>query len=116
MTDAGTILTIGHSTRSAAEFLSLLQAHRVTGVADVRTVPRSRRHPHFSSDALSAFWRSTASISSTCQVSEACRPRPTHPTADGVMRDFAATRTICETPAFRDELEALSHSPKAAWP
>jgi uncharacterized protein (DUF488 family) len=27
----------------------------VTGVADVRTIPRSRRHPHFSSQALSAF-------------------------------------------------------------
>jgi uncharacterized protein (DUF488 family) len=48
-------MTIGHSTRTAEEFLSLLQAHRITGVADVRTVPRSRRHPHFSRDALSSF-------------------------------------------------------------
>src|ERR687898_1857081 len=49
------IFTIGHSTRSAAEFLALLKAHGVTGVADVRTIPRSRRHPHFSSEALSTF-------------------------------------------------------------
>jgi uncharacterized protein (DUF488 family) len=46
------ILTIGHSTRSAEEFLELLAAHGVTGVADVRTIPRSRRHPHFSREAL----------------------------------------------------------------
>lgn len=46
------ILTIGHSTRPAAEFVALLQAHAVTGVADVRTVPRSRRHPHFSRESL----------------------------------------------------------------
>jgi uncharacterized protein (DUF488 family) len=47
-----TIFTIGHSTRSADEFIGLLDAHGVTGLADVRTVPRSRRHPHFSRDSL----------------------------------------------------------------
>ena len=46
------ILTIGHSTRTADEFLALLEANGVAGLADVRTVPRSRRHPHFSADAL----------------------------------------------------------------
>jgi uncharacterized protein (DUF488 family) len=50
---AGPIMTVGHSTRSEGEFVALLQAHGVTGVADVRTVPRSRRHPHFSRESLS---------------------------------------------------------------
>jgi uncharacterized protein (DUF488 family) len=49
------IFTIGHSTRTADEFLVLLDAYRVSGLADVRTVPRSRRHPHFSADALTTF-------------------------------------------------------------
>ena len=49
------IFTIGHSIRTADEFLVLLDAHRVTGLADVRTVPRSQRHPHFSADALATF-------------------------------------------------------------
>jgi uncharacterized protein (DUF488 family) len=49
------IFTIGHSTRSADEFLALLRAHAITGVADVRTIPRSRRHPHFSGEALASF-------------------------------------------------------------
>lgn len=49
------IMTIGHSTRTAAEFLALLQTHDVTGIADVRTLPRSRRHPHFSREALAVF-------------------------------------------------------------
>jgi uncharacterized protein (DUF488 family) len=49
------ILTIGHSTRTADEFLTLLEAHGVAGLADVRTVPRSRRHPQFSADTLAAF-------------------------------------------------------------
>jgi uncharacterized protein (DUF488 family) len=47
-----TIYTIGHSTRPLDEFITLLKAHRVTQLADVRTVPKSRRHPHFAGDAL----------------------------------------------------------------
>ncbi|MBV8101701.1 MAG: DUF488 domain-containing protein [Verrucomicrobia bacterium] len=47
-----TVLTIGHSTRSIEEFISLLQAHQVTRVADVRTVPRSRHNPQFNKTSL----------------------------------------------------------------
>ena len=47
-----TIYTIGHSTRSLDEFLEILRAHDIGRVADIRTVPRSRRHPHFAADAL----------------------------------------------------------------
>jgi uncharacterized protein (DUF488 family) len=47
------IYTIGHSTRSLPAFLALLNAHQISQLADVRTVPKSRRHPHFAGDALS---------------------------------------------------------------
>jgi uncharacterized protein (DUF488 family) len=46
------VFTVGHSVRPLAQFLELLRGHRVQLLADVRTVPRSRRHPHFSRDAL----------------------------------------------------------------
>jgi uncharacterized protein (DUF488 family) len=46
------IYTIGHSTRPADEFVQLLHAYGITGLADIRTVPRSRRHPHFGRDSL----------------------------------------------------------------
>jgi uncharacterized protein (DUF488 family) len=49
------IHTIGHSTHSAETFIAWLRAHQITQVADVRTIPRSRRHPHFSQDALAEF-------------------------------------------------------------
>jgi len=48
------LYTIGHSVHPMRNFLNLLHAHGVTGVADVRTVPRSRRHPHFSREQLEA--------------------------------------------------------------
>jgi uncharacterized protein (DUF488 family) len=49
------IYTIGHSTHSADAFLELLQAHGVIQLADVRTIPMSRRHPQFNRATLDAF-------------------------------------------------------------
>jgi uncharacterized protein (DUF488 family) len=46
------VLTIGHSTRTLEEFIGLLQAHTVSRVVDVRTVPRSRHNPQFNKDSL----------------------------------------------------------------
>jgi uncharacterized protein (DUF488 family) len=46
------VLTIGHSTRTLVEFIGLLQAHAVSRVVDVRTVPRSRHNPQFNQTSL----------------------------------------------------------------
>jgi uncharacterized protein (DUF488 family) len=51
---ANRIWTIGHSTRSADEFITLLKSTGISGLADIRTIPRSRRHPHFAREALDA--------------------------------------------------------------
>lgn len=47
------IYTIGHSTRTLDELIALLREHGVQRLADIRRFPGSRRHPHFSKDALS---------------------------------------------------------------
>ena len=46
------VYTVGHSTRTLAEFLDLLAHHGIGGIADVRRFPASRRHPHFAREAL----------------------------------------------------------------
>jgi uncharacterized protein (DUF488 family) len=46
------IFTIGHSTRSAEELISLLREAGVDLLVDVRTVPRSRFNPQFNADVL----------------------------------------------------------------
>src|SRR5687768_16546660 len=46
------VWTFGHSTHPLDEFLALLVVHEIAQVADVRTVPKSSRHPHFESRAL----------------------------------------------------------------
>jgi uncharacterized protein (DUF488 family) len=43
---------VGHSTRSAEEFITLLKAHRIQLLVDVRTIPRSRHNPQFNRDTL----------------------------------------------------------------
>jgi uncharacterized protein (DUF488 family) len=49
-----TVWTIGHSTHTADELRTILHAHDIELVADVRRFPASRRLPHFSREALEA--------------------------------------------------------------
>ena len=46
------IWTIGHSTHSIAEFLSILRDHDIQSVADIRRFPGSKRLPHFNKESL----------------------------------------------------------------
>jgi len=51
-TDDCRVLTLGHSTRPIEAFIALLQAHGVTQLIDVRTVPHSRHNPQYDTQAL----------------------------------------------------------------
>jgi len=46
------LFTVGHSTRTFAELAAICAAHAVSGIADVRRFPGSRRSPHFARQAL----------------------------------------------------------------
>jgi uncharacterized protein (DUF488 family) len=50
--EASEISTIGHSTHSWERFVSLLRHANISAIADVRTSPYSRQHPHFNRDEL----------------------------------------------------------------
>lgn len=47
-----TMYTIGHSTHSIAEFLSMLQSFDIKMVADIRSLPGSRKFPQFNKEVL----------------------------------------------------------------
>lgn len=47
------IYSVGHSSRTIEELLSILKHHEIATLVDVRRFPESRRHPHFSRKALS---------------------------------------------------------------
>jgi len=48
------IYTIGHGARDIDTFLELLDRAGIRRLVDVRTAPRSQKHPHFGRDALEA--------------------------------------------------------------
>jgi hypothetical protein len=52
-----TVYTIGHSTRTIAEFVALLQQVGVDTVVDVRAFPRSRTNPQFNAESLTGSLR-----------------------------------------------------------
>jgi uncharacterized protein (DUF488 family) len=54
---ANPFFTVGHSTHATAEFVALLTDNDVELVADVRTVPRSRKNPQYNRDVLPATLR-----------------------------------------------------------
>jgi uncharacterized protein (DUF488 family) len=47
-----TLYTIGHSTRSFEALAAILAAQGIELLIDIRTLPRSRRHPHFNREQL----------------------------------------------------------------
>ncbi len=47
-----TIWTIGHSTRSLAEFMDMLNSFQIELVADIRSFPGSRKFPQYNKEAL----------------------------------------------------------------
>jgi uncharacterized protein (DUF488 family) len=47
-----TLYTVGHSTRTLDEFIAVLHAHFIQTLVDIRSLPMSRRLPHFNREAL----------------------------------------------------------------
>jgi len=51
------IWTVGHSTRTIDDFVSLLRANEIKVLADVRAWPGSKRYPQFNKDPLAESLR-----------------------------------------------------------
>lgn len=47
-----TVFTIGHSTRSIEDFLTLLKHYNITELVDIRKMPTSRHNPQFNGPEL----------------------------------------------------------------
>ena len=102
------IMTIGHSTRPAKEFIRLLKAHQVKRLVDVRTVPRSRHNPQFNRSELSPALHS-ARLHYTYMPGlggfrQARRDSVNTGWHNASFRGFA---DYMQTPAFRENLDDL---------
>jgi len=103
-----TIWTIGHSVRPLAEFLELLRAHQIVQLADVRTVPRSRRHPHFSGEALApALVDAGIAYRHMAELGGLRKPRRDSVNTAWRVEGFRGYADYMETPAFEHALDDL---------
>jgi uncharacterized protein (DUF488 family) len=103
------IYSIGHSTRPIDGFIVLLKAHAVTRLADIRSIPRSRRHPHFSIDSLSVSLPA-AGISYRHFPGLGGLRRPRRDSANAAWRHpaFRGYADYMETPEFDASLASLT--------
>ena len=97
------VLTIGHSNLPAERFMGLLTSAGVTAIADVRSVPFSRRYPWFSAKTLAARLRG-AGIA-YLPLGEILGGRPRDP---GLYRDGVADyEKMAATPQFKAGLDQV---------
>jgi uncharacterized protein (DUF488 family) len=114
-TPVTTIYTIGHSNRSAADFIAMLKAHDIAVLADVRTIPRSRHNPQFGGDALAATLAGESiRYVHMPDLGGLRRPRPDSINAGWRNDSFRGYADYMQTPAFADAVAGLIELGSAA--
>ncbi len=102
------VWTIGHSTRPIDAFIDLLEAHRIEGVADIRTIPRSRRNPQFNKDALPhELARAGIRYTHLAALGGLRRARPDSKNSGWRNASFRGFADYMQTPEFADALAEL---------
>jgi uncharacterized protein (DUF488 family) len=102
------IYSAGHSVQTAEAFVTLLREYGVRQVADIRSMPRSRRHPHFSKAALEAFLQvHEISYQHFPALGGLRVPRDDSPNTALNEAAFRGYADHMDTPIFRAGVEAL---------
>jgi uncharacterized protein (DUF488 family) len=102
------IYTIGHSTRAFEDLAALLRAFGVSVLADIRTIPRSRRNPQFSGDVLrSALGSRRLRYIHLPELGGLRRPRKDSPNAGWRNASFRGFADYMLTEDFEAGLEKL---------
>jgi uncharacterized protein (DUF488 family) len=99
------LFSIGHSNMGADRFVALLQQAKVSAIADVRSIPHSRRFPWFSKDNLAT--RLTREGIAYTAMGDTLGGRPSAPDLyrDGIA-DYEA---MAMQPQFQRGLDRLIH-------
>ena len=100
------LLTLGHSNLPADGFLTLVQGAGVTAIADVRSVPFSRRYPWFSGPALAAHLQGAGVAYLPLGDVLGGRPRDPALYCEGV----ADYEKMAATPQFRGGLDRVAEA------
>jgi uncharacterized protein (DUF488 family) len=102
------VFTVGHSTLPIERFIALLHAYRIRRLADVRTVPRSRRNPQFNADALASALRAeTMEYVPLPSLGGLRHARKDSPNTGWRNESFRGYADYMQTHAFEEGLDAL---------
>jgi uncharacterized protein (DUF488 family) len=105
-----TVYTIGHSARTLESLVELLQAYGVKQLADVRTIPRSRRNPQFNMETLPGALRDFAiGYAHFASLGGLRRPRPDSTNTAWRNASFRGFADYMQTPEFVAGLAQLVH-------
>jgi len=104
----GTIFTVGHSTLPLERFIELLHAYGIERLADIRTIPRSRRNPQFNADTLPAeLAKQCIEYRPMPELGGLRHARKDSPNMGWRNDSFRGYADYMQTPAFADAVEAL---------
>lgn len=102
------IWTVGHSTRTIEEFVHLLRSFGIEAVADVRTVPRSRRNPQFNREEMERSLPSAGiEYVHMGRLGGLRHPRKDSPNAGWRNEGFRGYADYMQTPEFEEALAEL---------
>src|SRR5438067_5383740 len=102
------LLTVGHGTLGADDFVALLRDAGVTRLIDVRTAPGSRRHPHFRREAMED-WLPEAGVRYRWEprLGGLRKPRPDSPNVALRHAGFRAYADHMAEPVFAIALDTV---------
>ena len=114
------VYTIGHSNRTAEEFIELLHIHGIEQVIDVRTVPKSRYNPQFEGVALARTLKKQGIAYQRFEELGGFRRAKKDSTKNSGWRNasFRGYADYMSTPEFSDglaHLEAAAHEKVTAF-
>lgn len=108
-TSLNEIWTIGHSTRSIDEFISMLQSFRIALLVDVRHFPGSGKYPQFNKEQLQQTLQ-MSDIEYRHIIELGGRRKPDKNSKNSVWRNqaFRGYADYMETPEFHNGINMLS--------
>lgn len=106
--DGPVVYTIGHSVHTADNFIGLLKTHGIRHLADVRLLPGSRRHPHFSREQLASLLEVHGiTYRHFPELGGRRRPRPDSINTAWRVEAFRGYADHMQTVPFRESVEDL---------
>jgi uncharacterized protein (DUF488 family) len=111
------IWTIGHSTREINDFISALKANGIKLVADVRSLPGSKRFPQFNREALAdSLGKSGIRYEHFPELGGRRKPKKDSRNMAWRNASFRGYADYMETEEFRHGMERLLRLAKEAGP